>query len=178
MRVDSANYYSNGTAALTNDTLKVYFNTNLEFDSLPLSSGGADSSFAIVGMGNIIDAQIDTPIGCPDTNFIYVLMSANDTILSHNRTRLALLASGLYSTDEAAAVAAMSGEQVADTPALPAGWNFEGGQEGWESAVSALKTQGPKPAVLAKLKALDGDKLAEQIGDASIEDVEAWWDFV
>lgn len=80
--------------------------------------------------------------------------------------------------NEAAAMAAMSGEETADTPAVPDGWKFEGGPEGWEATVRGLKERGPKPAVLASLKALAAEKLPEEIGEATVEDVEAWWDFV
>lgn len=81
--------------------------------------------------------------------------------------------------NEVAAKAAMSGDEASETPALPAkGWDFDGGREAWEAAVAGLKVKGAKIAVVAELRAMSEEKLAEAIGDATVEDVEAWWDFV
>jgi hypothetical protein len=100
--VDSVKYWACGTASAAGDSLIVWFSTNLEFDSLPLGAGNADHAFGLVGLGYMANATIDTPTGCPDTNFIFIEMNAGDTVLSHLRSRLTLVADSIYSQTGAA----------------------------------------------------------------------------
>jgi hypothetical protein len=99
VHIDSVQYRSSGTPGLTDDTLFVYFNRRLERDSLPRTNGTTyDSLFTILGLGSIKGDTIKTPAN-RDTNIVWVLMAGtDDTILCHNRTRIALRSNVAYDT--------------------------------------------------------------------------------
>jgi parallel beta-helix repeat protein len=98
VRVDSAVYYSCGTVAMTDDSLVVYFNTNVRDDSLHLGVGHADSTFGLLGPGYLNNGTLKTGSTAND-HMVVVNFTANDTIFSHNRTRLRLLPNTVYAMD-------------------------------------------------------------------------------